>query len=101
MTKTHCRSNPTGHAPPLAVVMKTLVRQHPAALFDFWRILGPKTWIYQRFLAPHQMRFSSRGERLALKPVGEEHGLVTYIDPRESGAAHGRAGGNIQRKVLV
>jgi len=33
MAKTHGPSDPTGHAPPLAVVMKTLIWGEPSALF--------------------------------------------------------------------
>jgi hypothetical protein len=57
MAKTHGPSDPTGHAPPLAVVMKTLVWGEPPALFDFWRSQPPKAWIYKSFLALHQSDF--------------------------------------------
>src|SRR5262245_52077749 len=55
--KTHCRSNPTGHAPPAGGGLKTLVWGEPPALFDFWRSRLPKAWIYQSFLALHQSDF--------------------------------------------
>jgi hypothetical protein len=62
--------------PPLAVVMKTLVRwlQHPYSTFDESRSL--KGGFFRGFLHCNLQppgQFSSRGERLALEEGGEEH----------------------------
>jgi hypothetical protein len=49
MAKTHCRSDPTGHAPPLVVVMKTLVWGEPPPYSTFGEVSRLKLGFIRAF----------------------------------------------------